>query len=109
MAEVRSLREQIFRHEEELQSVHQSLEESRGFFRFFKRRSLQARANELVADIHALEGVDETKRAEIEAIKAKEPPETLGLPEAEARVRDEVRAVFAGSVTVGADLMTFEP
>ena len=79
VAEVRSLREQIFRHEEELQSVHQSLEESRGFFRFFKRRSLQARAEELVSDIQALEGTEETKRAEIDVIKAKEPPETLGL------------------------------
>ena len=78
-AEVRSLREQIFRHEEELQSVQQNLEESQGFFRFFRRRSLQARAEELAADIQALEATEETKRAEIEAIQSREPPETLGL------------------------------
>ncbi len=78
-AEIRSLRERVFQHEEELQSVHQNLEQSQGFFRFFRRRSLRARAEELITDIQALEGAEEAKRADIEAIQSKEPPETLGL------------------------------
>ena len=79
LEEIRSLREQIFSHEEELQSVHQQLEAARGFFRFFRRRSLRSRADELTAGIQALESSEEDKRTEIEEIQSRETPETLGL------------------------------
>ncbi|MEM9404056.1 MAG: hypothetical protein AAGA44_16415 [Pseudomonadota bacterium] len=78
-AEVKTLREQVFKHEEELQSVHRSIEDSPGLFRYFKRRSLQSRAEELAAEIQAFESTEEAKRAETEAIQSREPPETLGL------------------------------
>lgn len=79
LEEIRSIRNQVFGHEEELQSVHQQLEAAKGLFHLFRRRSLRSRAEVLTAEIQVLESSEEDKRAEIEEIQSRETPETLGL------------------------------
>jgi len=77
--EILGMRRQVLDLEQQVQQAHADAGRMSGLLRFFRRRSLKRRVEELAGRIREFEDAESQKRAELEGLAEREPPETMGL------------------------------